>query len=484
MSNIFVTSGGFLKKTLAELKLEYEALFQAEFGSDIDLDPDGPFGQIIGILSKRDADLWDGAEEIYNSRNVNAATGQSLDNIAAETGVIRIDAIPTRVEDVILYGDEGTVVPLGKQVRQATNAALLFSLEVGVTISAAAARHIQITIDDPAAGGIVYTVTINGTAYTYTSIISDTRAIVLNALVALINAGAWTGTPSNSGNTILNLIDTDFDFSVVVSGTMDIELIGSGGIFVCDADGVNPVPANTLNTIVSPVSGWDTVNNPSAGITGAEKETDDAFRLRRQKALISGNATEEAIRSKLLTQVDNVSNAIVYSNRTMITDGEGRPPKSFEAIVVGGTDAAVAAKLWETMPAGIESYGNTTVVVTDSQGFSQSVEFSRPESTYVWVKVWRALFSEEEYPANGDDLIKQAIVDWALANQTIGKDVVRQRLSIPVYSVPGIGDILIELAETAAPSPPPGAYSAVDIVIGAREIPVFATSQITVVTLP
>jgi hypothetical protein len=53
----FVTDTGFQKKTLAELQTEYEELLISHFGEGIDLDPEGPFGQLAGTLSKRDSDL-------------------------------------------------------------------------------------------------------------------------------------------------------------------------------------------------------------------------------------------------------------------------------------------------------------------------------------------------------------------------------------------------------------------------------------------
>ena len=67
--SIFVDENGFIKKTYEDNKTYYEGVFQAIFGNDIDLDVTGPFGQMVAQFSKRDTDIWDGAEEIYNSRN-------------------------------------------------------------------------------------------------------------------------------------------------------------------------------------------------------------------------------------------------------------------------------------------------------------------------------------------------------------------------------------------------------------------------------
>jgi hypothetical protein len=70
----FLQPTGFIKKTLAEIKSELETEYKELFGNDIDLDDKGPIGQLISIQSKKFADLWDLAEEIYTSRDVTQAT--------------------------------------------------------------------------------------------------------------------------------------------------------------------------------------------------------------------------------------------------------------------------------------------------------------------------------------------------------------------------------------------------------------------------
>jgi hypothetical protein len=132
--SVFVKASGFGKKTLVDIQIELEASFQATFGNDIDLSSEGPFGQIIGLLSFRESLLWEGAQEIYSSRNVNAATGTSLDFLSAETGVRRIDSSATQVQGVNLFGTLGTTIPSNAKAR-VVGADLTYSLLDPVTIS-------------------------------------------------------------------------------------------------------------------------------------------------------------------------------------------------------------------------------------------------------------------------------------------------------------------------------------------------------------
>jgi hypothetical protein len=223
------------------------------------------------------------------------------------------------------------------------------------------------------------------------------------------------------------------------------------------------------------------VNNLAAGLAGRIAETDEELRNRRRELLAGlGAATDEAIRQAVLQEVDGVTACLVISNRTDVTDGDGRPPHSFETIVSGGDEDDIAQVIWENTPSGIYPEGDIVKTVVDSTGKGQTVRFSRPTNVYIWVDLEYSLNIEESFPVNGEDLIKDNIVEWTLQNINIGDDVIYQRLSIPIYEVPGIGTIQIELATSATPTGPPGAYSAANVVIASDELAVFATSRITV----
>ena len=479
--SIFVTANGFIKKTLPELKTFYENEYKARFGNDIDLDSEGPFGQLVGLFSKRDADIWDGAEEIYNSRNPNAATGISLDNIAAESGVIRQSEGKTQVFDVLLYGTDGTTVVAGKKARQA-GSEIDYILLANAVISLSTARQIVVTVGSPA-NLQVFTITLNGTGYSDTATVPpDTADDIAENLKLAIEAGAFTGTVVRDADE-LTITNSSEDFTVALTANITLDLIAGGGDFEADESGPNPVPADTLTEIVTPVAGWDSVTNPSAGVTGRNQETDEELRIRRALTLVSGNATEDAIVNAILNNVVGITTIAILSNRTDVTDVDGLPPHSFEVVVAGGIASDIAQNIWDTQPAGIATYGSETEVVVDSQGNNQTIYFSRPVAEYIFVKVRRKLYSEETYPTDGDNQIKQAIVDWSLTNQPVGKDVIRQRLSIPVYTIPGIGEIEITL-DSSPTKPYSPSYASVDIAIAIRQYASFDIADIVVEVLP
>lgn len=84
-----ITSTGLVTKTAAELISEYTANFQAIYGSDINVDPDTPDGQMIRIFIQSVLDLEDLLTSIYNNFDPDLAFGASLDQRVAINGIQR-----------------------------------------------------------------------------------------------------------------------------------------------------------------------------------------------------------------------------------------------------------------------------------------------------------------------------------------------------------------------------------------------------------
>jgi uncharacterized phage protein gp47/JayE len=160
----------------------------------------------------------------------------------------------------------------------------------------------------------------------------------------------------------------------------------------------------------------------------------------------------------------------------------GRPPKSFEAVVQGGSDQAVALKIWQTKPAGIQTYGNVNdyagVVIVDSQGNNQTIHFSRAVPVYIWVNVALTLNPQETFPSNGQELVADAILAYG-NSLGIGVDVFIQRVQAAVFSVPGIASAVVQLARTLNPTDTPS-FATADIDIGETEISVWDLNRINV----
>lgn len=154
----------------------------------------------------------------------------------------------------------------------------------------------------------------------------------------------------------------------------------------------------------------------------------------------------------------------------------GREPKSFEAVVSGGLNADIAQSMWRSKPAGIKSFGNTTVITLDSQGNNQAISFTRATNKYIWVIATIVLNPQESFSGNGLQLVSDAILAYG---ETLGiaMDVLIQRVQSAVFSVQGIASVTIQLAETNSITDTP-VYGSSNILIGETQISNFDLSRI------
>ena len=123
------------------------------------------------------------------------------------------------------------------------------------------------------------------------------------------------------------------------------------------------------------------------------------------------------------------------------------PPKSFETVVQGGTDQDVGLSIWESKPAGIQTFGTQTEVVQDSSGIDRTVKFTRPAEVPLEFEVTYEIDPEGDPPSAGDieTAIKAAVED-VTDDLIIGQDVIPSRYYGPIYAaVSGIIVTLIEV---------------------------------------
>jgi hypothetical protein len=474
----YVTANGFQGRNLQQIKTSLQAGFRGIFGADYDLSEDGPDGQVIGQLSSGLADAWEGIQEVYSSFDPAAAIGAALDRICAYSAVSRISAAATSV-DAMLYTDAtnlGVVIPPGSEARR-VRGALVFSLSGAVTIATASCQDLYIGFASAPAPGASLTLTTTFGTFTATV---DGGGSMVNALVALanaINANTWATVPvagavgvaqvwnagvlvnptsdtigglQDSTDLLLRIVHPTFAFGVTV-GTWKVFKCGSQGTFVCSSTGPNTAGPGELSAIVTPQTGWVGVVNLLQGSTGRATETDEELRIRRTAEQGQGYATERAILKSVNDNVVGVSSVSVISNRGDTTDSSGRPPHSVAVNVIGGDVTQIANAIWLAVGAGIQTTGATSVNITDSQGFPQTVSFTRPSMKVVWVKVTFSLYAEEAFPPAGTADIVAAVVAWCAANLTTGKDVIGGRIAGAVYAaVPGIGPMTVTVSDDGA----------------------------------
>ena len=473
-----LSSSGFSRKRLEDIKSELEAEFRSEFG-DVNTAPDSVIGRIIGIIAKGQADTWEQLQAVYNSQYPDSADGFSLDNVAALVGVQRLAATRSTVT-ASASGAEGTALTTGRVV-EVPDTGERFESTQSVTITKSNAVDIDVSVAN-VLDSTTYTITVNGTALDFTSDASATEAEIIAGLVSAVNGGSEPVSATDNGDNTMTIdadsVDTSFNASV--DANLQIDQVASPMPMRSQNTGPIEALSGTLTEIVTPVSGWASVTNAEDADEGRNTETDEELRTRRAQSLqVAGSGTVESIRARL-REVTNVEDAFVIENRTDSTDGSGRPSHSFEVVVAGGLDQDIADTLWEHKPAGIETYGTENINVTDSQGNTQVINFSRATEIYMHVKVTYTKYTEETFPSDGESQIEDNVLEYGQTH-SIGEDVIVQRFFGPIFEVPGIATVTVEIATSATAGGSPGAYQTTNLAISQTETAVFDSSRITIV---
>jgi len=301
------------------------------------------------------------------------------------------------------------------------------------------------------------------------NVVSLTNIARLSATKSIVTA-TISGTPATlveagfvasvDGNPTARFITLE-DATIEGGGTVDVEM---------EAEETGRVVANSgsLTVIETPVAGVDSITNALDAELGSDVESDADLKI-RQKELLQrqGTASLEGIRNKILN-IDNVEQSFVLEN-----DDE----HYIECIVKNGDQTEIANAIFQSKAAGIETRGNITEQITDSQNIIHDIKFSRPSDIDIYLIVNITPNTDpqegELYPVDGDTQVENTILAFA-ENFQIGQDVIINQLYTPINTINGV--IGIDIKAGTAPSPTQSNNISVDF----DEIAIFDSSRITV----
>ncbi|MBK5244283.1 MAG: baseplate J/gp47 family protein [Eubacteriaceae bacterium] len=252
-------------------------------------------------------------------------------------------------------------------------------------------------------------VTFNGTPGTI---------IPVNFVIACNDIQFWTLQPATIGGTG----NIDVNIKCIELGTL------------------GNVTAGTITTIVNPLTGVTSVTNALSFTGGEEVETDTDFRTRYDNSIaMGGSSTTASIEASLLT-LDDVIDADVTENDTL-TVVDGIPPKSISTFIYGGTDADISQAIFETKAGGIQAFGVTTTVVTDSKGNPHDIGFTRATEVETYINI---VLTKDAllYPSDGDVTIQTAVIDYIMA-LGLGDDVTFTKIIGFCHKVTGVIDVVV-----------------------------------------
>ena len=488
----YLTDSGFIKPTWQEFLIKTKQRMSSIWGAAFDTGDTTPAGQLAGIIAKSLADSADADQEVYASLDPLQATGEALSRIAALRGTWRQSSAPSQAR-VTCYAeapDEGLVISTSDKVRR-VRGAVPFTARTATAIVRSVCSDVYLSAENDFAEGDTISATFSFGTFS-TVVTSAGTLAALQSIAGKIALGFPTGMATAYDSTTdagfayksraVRVWTVGGDFQFVSCTGVSLEVLGTPVWFDCDTDGPTVALAGEISAIETPETGWLSCYNLQSAILGRNDETDDELRIRMY--LRDGKATEDAIRKKILNDVAGVSGCSVRSNRTMADDEDGRQPKSFEVTVTGGADQEIADAIWDTAPAGIEIYANLSeggiqCSVVDGEGRTQTVKFSRPIAKVLFAKITLSRYTEEAIPTSGISAIRTAILSWATKEFTAGQDVIPSRFYVPIYSVPGIGLAVIQVAVTNSVTDTP-VYTTDEIAVGSRVHVVLAEETLNV----
>lgn len=192
--------------------------------------------------------------------------------------------------------------------------------------------------------------------------------------------------------------------------------IGAGGtvtaVFAAQTAGPIELAAEDLTTVLSSITGWDTIINDNAGITGSAVESDADFRKRIKNLVAQNSSGTLASLVTYIRTLDGVEDCQGRENTTSIAGvyaGYTINPNRYAISVLGGSNSAIAEAIYSRKSAGLQD-GNTTVSFAEPvTGQTYSFSIIRPTELEFRIKV--TVENQASLPGNITALIKQALYD-------------------------------------------------------------------------
>lgn len=191
--------------------------------------------------------------------------------------------------------------------------------------------------------------------------------------------------------------------------------IGSNGTvtlpFVVEEEGAIEIEAHSVTKIVQAQAGWDTVDNPDAGVTGSAQESQYAFEQRRYQSVALNSRSMLASVYSRVGNVDGVIALLARQNRgdsPIVDNGVTLSPHSIYIAVLGGAEQDIAEAIYNTVSGGCDYNGNTSVEYEDPvTGAAETIRFERPEEVAFQVEV--TLQKSKTTPSNVEEQVKSNV---------------------------------------------------------------------------
>lgn len=466
MAEYGVTDKGFNIKRLDTIMEEIHADLTEAFGFDTRLTKPSFLDTLITTFSYQISDLWETAQDNYYAKYPATATGVSLDN-AVQYGGIRRAANKRTSYRLHCTGDDGTYVREEAIVATNTSPEVRLKNADEFEITRDAFNRVSIKVASAEVG--VYSVTINGSQYSFSSP-DGVEDDIITGLAKAITDDEYTITAENN---MLTIKDKTISRSnvLILSDNLTTSSVTVIATFLTEEYGKITLPYGIVTKMVNNVTGFTAVTNLLEPTYGRKQESD--IELRQSyiaKSALRSNTMIESIVGELLNNIENVESASGYENDTDYVDSRGLPPHSIEIIVEGGDNSEIAQAILRRKAGGIQTYGSIEVGVPGVYGDTIPVRFNRPDYLYTWLKV--VLHGDKsQLPTNYASLAIQALISDG-AEFVAGTNLLTQLLNDGIYdAVAGLTYVEIYTAYGTSSTYVPEAsdYKQKNIIVTSRQ---------------
>lgn len=385
MSDYGVTDRGFVLKRMDTILEEIHSDLSEGFGIDTRISGTSFIGTLVTTFAGQIADLWETAQDSYYAKYPATASGVNLDNAVQYGGVRRMPGKRT-CYPLHCTGDDGAYIRGGAVVATDTMPEVRLYSADGFRITREKFNSVRIkaaVVEDA-----VYTVTINGTRYSYSNT-GGSEACILEGLKAAISDDEYV-VEINASEHVLEVTDTvkSRRNTLVLSDNLTTGSVTTIANFFTQEYGRITLPYGIVTKMVNNIAGFTGVTNRLEPYYGRLQETDVELRQSYiAKSALRSNTMIDSIVADILNNVAYVESASGYENDTDVSDARGLPAHSIEIIVEGGDNNGIAEAILRRKAGGIQTYGNITVNVPGKYGDEIPIRFNRPDYLYAWLKV-------------------------------------------------------------------------------------------------
>lgn len=464
-----VTDRGFVLKRMDTILEEIHADLTEGFGFDTSLQEASFLNVLITTFAGQVADLWETAQDSYYAKYPATATELNLDHAVQYGGIRRK---PSKQTSYPLHctGDDGTTVAEGAVVATDTKPEMRLYAVRGFTISRNSFNEVRIKVAAVEVGS-VYSMTINGSQYSYSSSKASEHEILSGLKEAIVNADYVVSVDEE--NLTLCIEDRVKARSnvLMLSNNLTTESVTTIANFNTESYGSITLPHGVVTKMITNVAGFTDVTNVLTPVYGRMQENDIELRQAYiAKSALRSNTMIDSICAELLNNVADIETASGYENYTDFVDARGLAPHSIEMIVEGGDNSEIAQAILKRKAGGIQTNGKIIVDVPGLYGDTIPIRFNRPEYLYTFIKVILH-GNQAEIPSNYPALAKESILNDTKILKA-GDDLLTQLLHKGIYqAVAGITyiDIMAAYSPDSTYVPVQEDYRNANIIVSTRQ---------------